>query len=110
MTNGKKIEPIFEGFTTNRRRIFQHFTYSHFNTPEIHFCRFNAFRNRPKRGSKWFNDNEKAIKTSIGTRFGQRPNKKLDKNKSMKYLKVLNADFERKILDDFNQHKTMIYW
>ena len=23
----------------------------------------------------------------------------------MKYLKVLNADFERKILDDFNQHK-----
>jgi hypothetical protein len=31
-------------------------------------------------------------------------------SKSMKYLKVLNADFERKIYDDFNQHKTMTFW
>ena len=55
---------------------------------------------------KWFNDNEEGNKNEHEREFLEDQMKRIGlQNKSMKYLKVLNADFERKILDDFNQHK-----
>lgn len=55
---------------------------------------------------KWFNDNEEGNKNEFEKFFLEDQMKRLGlSSKSMKYLKVLNADFERKILDDFNQHK-----
>ena len=55
---------------------------------------------------KWFNDNEEGNKNEYERDFLEDQMKRLGlSDKSMKYLKVLNADFERKVLDDFNQHK-----
>lgn len=55
---------------------------------------------------KWFNDNEEGNKNEFERDFLEDQMKRLGlSGKNMKYLKVLNADFERKILDDFNQHK-----
>lgn len=55
---------------------------------------------------KWFNDNEEGNKNEFERDFLEDQMKRLGlQSKSMKYLKILNADFERKILDDFNQHK-----
>lgn len=55
---------------------------------------------------KWFNDNEEGNKNEFERDFLEDQMKRLGlSSKSMKYLKILNADFERKILDDFNQHK-----
>ena len=55
---------------------------------------------------KWFNDNEDGNKNEHERDFLEDQMKRLGlSGKSMKYLKILNADFERKILDDFNQHK-----
>ena len=54
----------------------------------------------------WFNDNEEGNKNEHERDFLEDQMKRLGlSSKSMKYLKILNADFERKILDDFNQHK-----
>jgi PglZ domain. len=54
----------------------------------------------------WFNDYEEGNKNEHERDFLEDQMKRLGlSSKSMKYLKILNADFERKILDDFNQHK-----
>ena len=54
----------------------------------------------------WFNDNEEGNKNEHERDFLEDQMKRIGlSGKSMKYLKILNADFERKILDDFNQHK-----
>ncbi len=54
----------------------------------------------------WFNDNEEGNKNEHERDFLEDQLKRLGmSNKNMKYLKILNADFERKIFDDFNQHK-----
>jgi len=54
----------------------------------------------------WFNDNEEGNKNEHERDFLEDQMKRLGlSSKSMKYLKILNSDFERKILDDFNQHK-----
>lgn len=56
--------------------------------------------------NKWFNDNEEGNKNEFERDFLEDQMKRLGlQAKSMKYLKILNADFERKILDDFNQLK-----
>lgn len=55
---------------------------------------------------KWFNDNEEGNKNEYEKDFLNDQMKRLGlSHRSMKYLKILNADFEKKILDDFNQHK-----
>ncbi len=55
----------------------------------------------------WINDNEEGNKNEHEREFLEDQMKRLGlSHKSMKYLKILNADFERKVLDDFNQHKT----
>ena len=56
--------------------------------------------------NNWFNDNEEGNKNEFERDFLEDQMKRLGlSGKSMKYLKILNSDFERKILDDFNQHK-----
>ncbi len=55
---------------------------------------------------KWFNDNEEGNKNEHEREFLDDQMKRLGlSSKSMKYLKILNADFEKKIFEDFNQHK-----
>ncbi|QCX52295.1 bifunctional response regulator/alkaline phosphatase family protein [Elizabethkingia sp. JS20170427COW] len=55
---------------------------------------------------KWFNDNEEGNKNEYERDFLEDQMKRLGLgSKNMKYLKILNADFEKKIYDDFNQHK-----
>lgn len=54
----------------------------------------------------WFNDNEEGNKNEYEKDFLEDQLQRLGlTSKSMKYLKILNADFERKILDDFHLHK-----
>ena len=88
-----------------RRRIFQHFTYCHSIRQKFIFCRFNAFGNRKAFSRNGLMTMKKAIKMSTKRILEDQMKRIGLQNKSMKYLKVLNADFERKILDDFNQHK-----
>jgi CheY-like chemotaxis protein len=55
---------------------------------------------------KWFNDSEEGNKNDHESFFLVDQLKRLGlSGKSMKYLKILNSDFERKILEDFNQYK-----
>ena len=55
---------------------------------------------------KWFNDNEEGQKNEFEREFLEDQIKRIWlSGKSMKFLKILNADFERKIYDEFNQHK-----
>lgn len=54
----------------------------------------------------WFNDNEEGNKNEHERDFLEDQMKRLGlSGKHLKYLKILNADFERKIYEDFNQHK-----
>ncbi|TDX82735.1 PglZ domain-containing protein [Epilithonimonas xixisoli] len=56
--------------------------------------------------NNWFNDNEEGNKNEFERDFLEDQMKRLGlSSKSMKYLKILNSDFEKKILEDFNQHK-----
>ncbi|MCD9856211.1 bifunctional response regulator/alkaline phosphatase family protein [Epilithonimonas sp. JDS] len=56
--------------------------------------------------NNWFNDNEDGNKNEFERDFLEDQMKRLGlSSKSMKYLKILNSDFEKKILEDFNQHK-----
>lgn len=55
---------------------------------------------------KWFNDNEEGNKNDYERNFLEDQMKRLGlSSKSMKYVKILNADFEKKTLDDFQQIK-----
>ncbi len=55
---------------------------------------------------KWFNDNEEGNKNEFEKDFLEDQMKRLGlSDKSMKYLKILNADFERKIYEEFHQYK-----
>ena len=54
----------------------------------------------------WINDNEEGNKNEHERDYLEDQMKRLGlSGKSMKYLKILNSDFEKKILEDFNQHK-----
>src|SRR5690606_36085323 len=55
---------------------------------------------------KWFNDNEDGNKNAHEREFLEDQMKRLGlSSKSMKYLKILNSDYEKKVLVEFNQHK-----
>lgn len=55
---------------------------------------------------QWFNDNEEGNKNEHEKMFLEDQMKRLGlHNRAMKYLKILNADFERKIYEEFNQYK-----
>lgn len=55
---------------------------------------------------KWINDNEDGNKNEYERVFLEDQMKRLGlSSKSMKYIKILNSDYERKVLEDFNQHK-----
>ena len=55
---------------------------------------------------KWFNDNEDGGKNEYEKDFLNDQMKRLGlSGKTSKYIKILNADFERKIYEDFNQYK-----
>lgn len=55
---------------------------------------------------RWFNDNEEGNKNEHEGFFLLEQMKRLGlSSKSMKYLKILNADFEKKIYDDFGNYK-----
>ncbi|MDL1914042.1 MAG: PglZ domain-containing protein [Bergeyella sp.] len=57
---------------------------------------------------KWLNDNEEGNKNEFEKDFLADQLKRLGlSEKSMRYFKILNADFERKIADDFNQYKNL---
>lgn len=55
---------------------------------------------------KWFNDNEDGNKNEYEKDFLRDQMNRLGLiGKQMKYIKILNAEFERKVADDFNQYK-----
>lgn len=55
---------------------------------------------------KWFNDNEEGNKNEFEKEFLEDQIKRLGLiGKSVKYIKILNADYEKKIADEFNQYK-----
>ncbi|MDY3319342.1 PglZ domain-containing protein [Riemerella anatipestifer] len=55
---------------------------------------------------QWLNDNEEGNKNDAEQDFLKDQMKRLGlSSKTMKYIKVLNSDFEQKILEDFHQHQ-----
>lgn len=55
---------------------------------------------------KWFNDNEEGNKNEYEKDFLLDQMKRLGfTGRPVKYLKILNADFEKKIAEEFNQYK-----
>lgn len=56
--------------------------------------------------NKWFNDNEEGNKNEFEKDFLEDQMKRLGLiGKSIKYIKILNAEYEKKIADEFNQYK-----
>lgn len=104
----KVIEPLFTKFYN---KISEDYYYSILPTA-TQYARNSFFSGLlPSEIEKrfpqyWFNDNEDGNKNEHERDFLEDQMKRLGlSNRSMKYLKILNADFERKILDDFNHHK-----
>ncbi|WP_052910278.1 T9SS response regulator signal transducer PorX [Riemerella anatipestifer] len=55
---------------------------------------------------QWLNDNEEGNKNDAEQDFLKDQMKRLGlSSKTMKYIKVLNSDFEQKVLEDFHQHQ-----
>lgn len=55
---------------------------------------------------QWLNDNEEGNKNNFEEYFLQDQMKRLGlSNHHMKFIKILNSDFEQKIYDNFNQYK-----
>ncbi|MHA3044110.1 T9SS response regulator signal transducer PorX [Riemerella anatipestifer] len=55
---------------------------------------------------QWLNDNEEGNKNEAEQDFLKDQMKRLGlSSKTMKYIKVLNSDFEQKVLEDFHQHQ-----
>ncbi|MBB6331472.1 MULTISPECIES: bifunctional response regulator/alkaline phosphatase family protein [Chryseobacterium] len=104
----KVIEPLF---TKYYNKISEDYYYSILPTA-TQYARNSFFAGlmpseiEKRFPDKWFNDNEEGNKNEFERDFLEDQMKRIGLgSKSMKYLKVLNADFERKIYDDFNQHK-----
>jgi CheY-like chemotaxis protein len=103
----KVIEPLFTRFYN---KTSEDYYFSILPTATQYarnsFCWIDAVRDRKRFPEYWFNDNEEGNKNEHERDFLEDQMKRIGlSGKSMKYLKILNADFERKILDDFNQHK-----
>jgi len=104
----KVIEPLFTKFYN---KISEDYYYSILPTA-TQYARNSFFAGllpseiEKRFPDKWFNDNEDGNKNEFERDFLEDQMKRIGLNsKSMKYLKVLNADFEKKIYEDFNQHK-----
>lgn len=55
--------------------------------------------------NQWLNDNEEGNKNEFEQDFLKEQMKRLGlSGKTMKYLKILNSDYEQRVLDDFKQH------
>lgn len=55
---------------------------------------------------KWLNDNEEGLKNDYEHDFLRDQMRRLGvQSKNSKYIKILNADFEQKTLEDFSQYK-----
>lgn len=104
----KVIEPIFTKFYT---KTSEDYLYSILPTA-TQYAR-NAFfagllpsEIEKRFPNKWFNDNEAGLKNDFEHDFLRDQMKRLGlQSKNSKYIKILNADFEQKVFEDFNQHK-----
>lgn len=104
----KVIEPLFTKFY---RKTSEDYLYSILPTT-TQYAR-NAFfagllpsEIEKRFPDKWFNDNEEGLKNDFEHEFLRDQFKRIGlQNKNSKYIKILNADFEQKISEDFNQHK-----
>lgn len=104
----KVIEPLFTKFY---RKTSEDYLYSILPTT-TQYAR-NAFfagllpsEIEKRFPDKWFNDNEEGLKNDFEHEFLRDQLKRIGlQNKNSKYIKILNADFEQKIAEDFNQHK-----
>lgn len=112
----KIIEPLFTKFYT---KISEYPYYSILPT-STQYSR-NAFFSglMPSEIEKlfpdqWSNDNDEGNKNDFEKEFLTHQMNRLGLSKSLKYIKILNADFEKKIYEDFNQFKnkdfiTLVY-
>ena len=104
----KVIEPLFTKFYN---KVSEDYYYSILPTA-TQYARNSFFAGLlPSEIAKrfpdqWFNDNEEGNKNEFESSFLLDQMKRLGlSHKSVKYLKILNSDYERKILDEFNSYK-----
>ncbi|SHI68469.1 Response regulator receiver domain-containing protein [Cruoricaptor ignavus] len=104
----KMIEPLF---TRYYNKISEDYYYSILPTA-TQYARNSFFAGllpseiEKRFPDKWFNDNEDGNKNEYEKEFLDDQMKRLGLSaKTRKYIKILNADFERKVFEDFNQHK-----
>ena len=104
----KVIEPLFTKFYN---KVSEDYYYSILPTA-TQYARNSFFAGllpseiEKRFPDQWFNDNEEGNKNEFESYFLLDQMKRLGlSNKSVKYLKILNSDYEKKILEDFNQYK-----
>ena len=102
------IEPLF---TRYYNRISEDYYYSILPTA-TQYARNSLFAGllpseiEKRFPDKWFNDNEEGNKNEYEKDFLTDQMKRYGlSSKQMKYIKILNSDFEKKILEDFHQYK-----
>lgn len=104
----KVIEPLFAKFY---HKVSEDYLYSILPTA-TQYAR-NAFfagllpsEIEKKYPDKWLNDNEEGLKNDHEHDFLRDQMRRLGvQSKNSKYIKILNADFEQKTLEDFSQYK-----
>ncbi|MDO4225216.1 MAG: PglZ domain-containing protein, partial [Bergeyella zoohelcum] len=104
----KVVEPLFTRFYN---KVSEDYYYSILPTA-TQYARNSLFAGllpseiEKRFPDKWFNDNEEGNKNEFEKDFLEDQMRRLGmKEKSVKYLKILNADYERKVLEDFHQYK-----
>ncbi|MDD3772253.1 MAG: PglZ domain-containing protein [Weeksellaceae bacterium] len=105
----KVIEPLF----TNYYNVEKEQLYYSILPSATQYAR-NAFFSglmpseiEKKFPNEWLNDNEEGNKNQFEKEFLADQMKRLGiSDLSMNYYKILNADFEKKIMEDFHQYKT----
>ena len=102
------IEPLF---TRYYNRISEDYYYSILPTA-TQYARNSLFAGllpseiEKRFPDKWFNDNEEGNKNEYEKDFLTDQMKRYGlSSKQMKYIKILNSDFEKKILEEFHQYK-----
>lgn len=104
----KVIEPLFTKFY---HKISEDYLYSILPTA-TQYAR-NAFfagllpsEIEKKYPDKWLNDNEEGLKNDYEHDFLRDQMRRIGvQNKNSKYIKILNADYEQKIFEEFSQYK-----
>lgn len=104
----KVIEPLFTKFYN---KISEDYLYSILPTT-TQYARNSFFAGllpseiEKRFPNKWFNDNEEGLKNDFEHDFLRDQMKRIGlQNKNSKYIKILNADFEQKTLEEFHQYK-----